>query len=152
MGVEAVVMPTGCCGMAGSFGFEADKYHWSRKIAEHALLPQLSAAPESLVLANGFSCREQIEQLSGRETKHIADLLAEAMGFSAKRCTATPTPTTGEALLLAAGVALAGGLVAMLASHAGGYRAAAPGASRSAAIAATKAMPAEISPQGSRPS
>jgi FAD/FMN-containing dehydrogenase/Fe-S oxidoreductase len=110
MGIEARAMPTGCCGMAGSFGFEADKYHWSRKIAEHALLPQLSAAPDALVVANGFSCREQIEQLSGRETKHIAELLAEAIGFSTQRSSPT-LPAIGDVLLAAGGVAAAGVLL-----------------------------------------
>src|SRR5262249_20355889 len=63
LGLEVEIMPTGCCGMAGSFGFEAEKYPWSMKIAERALLPKLREAPaDAVVLANGFSCREQIEQ------------------------------------------------------------------------------------------
>jgi Fe-S oxidoreductase len=80
--VAAEIMPSGCCGMAGSFGFESGKYLVSRKIAEHALLPRLrSAAPEAVVVANGFSCREQIEQLTGRPTRHIAEMAASALGF-----------------------------------------------------------------------
>jgi FAD/FMN-containing dehydrogenase/Fe-S oxidoreductase len=149
LGLDPAAMPTGCCGMAGSFGFEAEKYPWSRKIAEHALLPQLRAAPDKLVIANGFSCREQIEQLSGRETKHVADLLAEALGFSARRRIAAPT--TGAALLVAAGVAITAGFLGILATQAGrdrggSYRAAARDASKSRAIAATEPMPAEINP------
>jgi Fe-S oxidoreductase len=113
LGLATEAMPTGCCGMASSFGFEADKYRWSRKIAEHALLPQLSRAPlDSFVLANGFSCREQIEQLSSRETKHIAELIAEAMGFVAQR--PTSASTTGQTLLAAGGVAVADLLLGVL--------------------------------------
>ena len=85
LGVSAEIMPSGCCGMAGSFGFEAEKHHWSMKIAERVLLPAVrQASAETLVLANGFSCREQIEQGSGRQTRHVAELLAEAMGFPAQ--------------------------------------------------------------------
>jgi Fe-S oxidoreductase len=76
MGVEAELMPTGCCGMAGSFGFEAEKHHWSMKIAERALLPKLRSAPEdTLIVADGFSCREQIEQSTGRPALHLAEVL-----------------------------------------------------------------------------
>ena len=76
---DAEVMPTGCCGMAGSFGFETAKYDVSVRIAEHALLPRLrQAAPDTVVLANGFSCREQIEQGTGRATLHLAELIADA--------------------------------------------------------------------------
>ncbi|TMJ62441.1 MAG: FAD-binding oxidoreductase [Alphaproteobacteria bacterium] len=81
IGIEAEVMPNGCCGMAGSFGFEAKKYPWSIKIAEHALLPRLGRAePDTAIVASGFSCREQIEQLTGRKTRHIAEVAAEALG------------------------------------------------------------------------
>jgi Fe-S oxidoreductase len=80
-GIEAQIMPNGCCGMAGSFGFEAAKYPWSVKIAEHALLPRLrQAEPDSAIVASGFSCREQIEQLTGRKTQHIAEMMADALG------------------------------------------------------------------------
>jgi Fe-S oxidoreductase len=149
MGFEPVVMPTGCCGMAGSFGFEAEKYYWSVKIAEHALLPHLRASPDGVMIANGFSCREQIEQLSGRETKHIADVVAESMGFPlAQRQAAAPTGR--EALWAAAGLAAAGLLVGIFAVRGGrtgrGYRAAARDTSSSAAIPATVAIPAETSP------
>jgi Fe-S oxidoreductase len=81
LGVEAEIMPNGCCGMAGSFGFEAAKYPWSVKIAEHALLPRLILAePDAAIVASGFSCREQIEQLTGRKTQHIAEIMADALG------------------------------------------------------------------------
>src|SRR5205823_9692578 len=78
LGIDAEIMPNGCCGMAGSFGFEAGKYPWSVKIAEHALLPRLrQAEPDAAIVASGFSCREQIEQLTGRKTQHIAEIMAE---------------------------------------------------------------------------
>ena len=84
MGVKPEILPTGCCGMAGSFGFEAEKYDWSMKIAEHALLPALRRAGNGArIIANGFSCREQIEQGSGRATQHLAETLAEAMRIPA---------------------------------------------------------------------
>jgi Fe-S oxidoreductase len=80
VGVEHEVLSAGCCGMAGSFGFEAAKYDISMKAAERALLPRLrQAASDTAVLANGFSCREQIEQALHRPTLHLADLLARAL-------------------------------------------------------------------------
>jgi FAD/FMN-containing dehydrogenase/Fe-S oxidoreductase len=79
-GLAAEAMPSGCCGMAGSFGFEAQKYAVSMAAAERVLLPKLRAAPAStLILANGFSCREQIEQVTGRPTLHMAEVLARGV-------------------------------------------------------------------------
>ena len=71
------VLQHGCCGMAGAFGFEAAL---SRTIAERGLLPEIANAPKDaiIIIANGFSCREQIEQLSGRPTMHLAQYLASA--------------------------------------------------------------------------
>lgn len=80
MGLDYEIMKTGCCGMAGAFGFEKAKYDVSVAAAERALLPKLRAAPDqAAILANGFSCREQIEQLTGRATRHVAELLADAL-------------------------------------------------------------------------
>jgi FAD/FMN-containing dehydrogenase/Fe-S oxidoreductase len=77
MGVDYELLASGCCGMAGAFGFEAQKYALSMKIGEQVLLPRVrDAAPDTDILANGFSCREQIEQASGRTTVHIAELVA----------------------------------------------------------------------------
>jgi Fe-S oxidoreductase len=77
LGLLYELLPSGCCGMAGSFGFEADKYQVSMTTAERVLLPRLRAAEANVaVLANGFSCREQIEQAVGRNTLHIAELVA----------------------------------------------------------------------------
>jgi Fe-S oxidoreductase len=77
MGLDYELLASGCCGMAGSFGFEAGKYDVSMKIGEQVLLPRIrQAAPKTDILANGFSCREQIEQATGRATLHIAELVA----------------------------------------------------------------------------
>ena len=75
-GVEVIAPDTGCCGMAGSFGYKPQHAEASARIAGLALLPALEAAKDAVVVANGFSCREQIEALSGRRTLHIAELLA----------------------------------------------------------------------------
>jgi len=80
LGLHYEVMPFGCCGMAGSFGFEADKYPVSQAIAERGLFPALRAAGrDEWVIADGFSCREQIEQGTGRGTIHIAELAAACL-------------------------------------------------------------------------
>jgi Fe-S oxidoreductase len=81
LGLEVERPNPGCCGMAGSFGFERGrKYEVSCRVAEHALLPALRAAPEeALVLADGFSCREQIDQLGGRRALHLAEALRMAL-------------------------------------------------------------------------
>jgi Fe-S oxidoreductase len=77
MGLDYEVLASGCCGMAGSFGFENGKYDVSMKIAEQVLLPRVrDAAHDTEILVNGLSCREQIEQATGRATLHIAELVA----------------------------------------------------------------------------
>jgi Fe-S oxidoreductase len=76
-GLEVEAPDTGCCGMAGSFGFRAATEAASRRIAEAALLPRLRAAPpDAVVVADGFSCREQIEGLGARSAQHLAEVLA----------------------------------------------------------------------------
>ena len=76
-GMEVSAPDTGCCGMAGSFGFREETYDASVKIANLALLPKLKAAePDTVVVANGFSCREQIGDLGSRESSHLAEVLA----------------------------------------------------------------------------
>ena len=77
----AVAQPNdSCCGMAGAFGYEADHAALSVQIAERALAPAIRTAPEStLVIADGFSCREQIRQLTGRTPLHLAQLLQRAL-------------------------------------------------------------------------
>jgi Fe-S oxidoreductase len=76
-GLELNVLESGCCGMAGSFGFERNHYDISMKIAERGLLPAVRAAQaDDLVIADGFSCATQIEQGSGCRAMHLAQVLA----------------------------------------------------------------------------
>jgi Fe-S oxidoreductase len=83
MGLEIEVLDSGCCGMAGAFGFEAAKYAVSVACGERVLLPKVRAvSKDTLVIADGFSCREQIEQLTGRQALHVAEVLRLAMHTS----------------------------------------------------------------------
>ena len=68
----------GCCGMAGSFGYEARKYDISMQVAERHLLPALRTAPDALVIGDGFSCRSQVKQGAGRQALHTAQVIALA--------------------------------------------------------------------------
>ncbi|MEW2624901.1 FAD-binding and (Fe-S)-binding domain-containing protein [Streptomyces sp. NPDC048106] len=70
----------GCCGLAGNFGFEKGHFEVSRACAEDQLLPSVrEAAPDTVILADGFSCRTQLEQLAGIRGRHLAEVLAEAL-------------------------------------------------------------------------
>ncbi|WP_308212367.1 FAD-binding and (Fe-S)-binding domain-containing protein [Actinomadura madurae] len=76
-GVEAEVLDAGCCGLAGNFGFEAGHYETSTAIAEQGVWPAVrDAAPGTAVLADGFSCRTQIEAGTAARPRHLAELLA----------------------------------------------------------------------------
>jgi Fe-S oxidoreductase/FAD/FMN-containing dehydrogenase len=78
-GCSVHVLDGGCCGMAGSFGFEREKYALSQRIGELAILPAVRAAPSNTcIVSDGFSCREQIEQATGRRVRHSAEVIAEA--------------------------------------------------------------------------
>ena len=79
-GLDVSVLDTGCCGMAGSFGFEKEHYDLSVKIANLALLPALARAPEALVVAPGTSCRHQIHDLAGRRALHPLEVIVGQMG------------------------------------------------------------------------
>jgi FAD/FMN-containing dehydrogenase/Fe-S oxidoreductase len=83
LGVKWKLLDTGCCGMAGSFGFNAEHHALSEKIGEDKLFPAVreatTANDETIVLTNGFSCREQIEQGTGRHALHIAQLAQRAL-------------------------------------------------------------------------
>ena len=80
MGLNFQTLNSGCCGMAGSFGFEAEKYDLSMQIGERGLLPAVREADAStLVIADGFSCREQIAQGSDRHALHLAEVMAFAL-------------------------------------------------------------------------
>ena len=78
-GVEAQTVQTSCCGMAGSFGYEAEHYEVSMKMAEASLLPAIRSHPEAMLVADGTSCRHQIADGAGREARHVARLLADAL-------------------------------------------------------------------------
>jgi len=67
----------GCCGMAGAFGYDADHYDISVKVANDRMLPAIENAPDAIVIANGTSCRQQIDDLAGRKAVHLAVALAE---------------------------------------------------------------------------
>jgi FAD/FMN-containing dehydrogenase/Fe-S oxidoreductase len=83
--LDAIGMPhsmidSSCCGMSGSFGFSPQHYDLSVKAAELSLLPALRACAEgTTVISNGYSCREQIAQLGGRKTRHVAEVVADAI-------------------------------------------------------------------------
>ena len=77
-GVEPRVIDSGCCGMAGSFGYE--HYDLSMKIGERVLFPAVRAAPQASIIAPGFSCRHQIEHGTGRKAQHPIEFLADRLG------------------------------------------------------------------------
>ncbi|HJT70460.1 MAG TPA: FAD-linked oxidase C-terminal domain-containing protein, partial [Terriglobales bacterium] len=81
MRVDYQMPAEGCCGMAGAFGFEKEKYEVSVAIGELELLPAVrNLSPDSLIIADGFSCREQIEQCTERKALHLAEVVH--MGLS----------------------------------------------------------------------
>ena len=80
MGVEHRVLDSGCCGMAGSFGYDADKYDVSIAIAEQQLAPALpNKDDDEMVITNGFSCREQIGHTTGQRAWHMAEIIDLAL-------------------------------------------------------------------------
>jgi FAD/FMN-containing dehydrogenase/Fe-S oxidoreductase len=80
LGLDYEILNSGCCGMAGSFGYEKEKYDVSIKAGERVLLPAVrKASKDTLIIADGFSCREQIQQLTGRRALHLAEVLQMAL-------------------------------------------------------------------------
>jgi Fe-S oxidoreductase len=78
-GFEVHAPDSGCCGMAGPFGFEKEKFAVSQAIGERVLLPTVrKAAPDTVIVADGFSCREQVRQATGKRALHLAQVLAAA--------------------------------------------------------------------------
>ncbi len=78
---DVVDLDAGCCGMAGSFGYESEHYDVSRLVGEHRLFPALrSGDPDAVVVAPGFSCRLQIDHFTGRFATHPAPLLCRLIG------------------------------------------------------------------------
>ncbi len=83
LGIRAHTVESGCCGMAGAFGFHPKHYDVSVKAGETALLPAVRAADErTMIIASGYSCREQIAQLSDRHALHIAEVVALALNHA----------------------------------------------------------------------
>jgi len=76
-GATPELIESSCCGMAGSFGYEADHHAASMQMAELSLLPAVRAAPQATLVADGSSCRQQIEDGSGRLALHVARVLAD---------------------------------------------------------------------------
>ena len=79
-GLKVELIETSCCGMAGAFGYGADTYDVSMKMANANLLPAIrKAPPETLIAADGTSCRSQIKDGTGRDAVHVAALLDRLM-------------------------------------------------------------------------
>ena len=82
-GVDVEVVESGCCGMAGSFGFEAEHYDVSIVCGERALLPAVRRTDAgTVIVTDGFSCREQILQTTRRRALHLSELLARGLSES----------------------------------------------------------------------
>jgi Fe-S oxidoreductase len=79
-GAKPELIESSCCGMAGSFGYEASHYEVSMQMAELSLLPAVRAQPDAMVVADGTSCRHQIKDGAQREAVHVAVLLARQLG------------------------------------------------------------------------
>ena len=78
-GAKPELIESSCCGMAGSFGYEAEHYEVSMQMAEANLLPAVRARADAIVVADGTSCRHQIADGAQREAVHVAKLLAEQL-------------------------------------------------------------------------
>jgi FAD/FMN-containing dehydrogenase/Fe-S oxidoreductase len=116
-GLDVDVLDAGCCGLAGNFGFEAGHYDVSMACAERVLLPAVRNAPaDALVLADGFSCRTQIEQAgTGSTPAHLAEVLAAGLRGQPVRPSRPAPPSPADYARLAAagaGAALGAGLAA----------------------------------------
>jgi len=102
--------------MAGSFGFEAEHFEISQAVGERVLLPAARKASDSTIVADGFSCREQVAQLAGKRPKHIAEILREAQTGASSRDRDQKRPVTWTdhygGVAAAACVAIGAGLAA----------------------------------------
>ncbi len=133
-GIEAEVLDAGCCGLAGNFGFERGHHELSLAIGEQGVLPAVrDTAPGALVLADGFSCRTQIDQgRTGRRALHLAEALSLGLdgplpADRPEKAVARPVASRRDAGLLTAGTA-----AAVLGAAAAGAYALARGAGRRA--------------------
>jgi Fe-S oxidoreductase len=78
--LQVELIEASCCGMAGAFGYEAANYDISLRMAELALLPRIrQSAADTLLIADGTSCRQQIADGAGREAVHVARVLSDAL-------------------------------------------------------------------------
>ena len=97
-GCAATESGAGCCGMAGSFGYETEHYEVSRKIGEERLFPAVAeqARRTTVIAVAGVSCRQQIEHFTERKTKHIAEVLAERIAPGHTWTARAPEPVPAE--------------------------------------------------------
>lgn len=89
--LQVRVLDTGCCGMAGAFGFEADHFDLSVRVAELSVLPDLAKAATAMVVATGTSCRHQIKDLTGRTALHPVEVLAQQVAAAPDPAADRPT-------------------------------------------------------------
>jgi Fe-S oxidoreductase len=123
LGVAVEAPEPGCCGMAGAFGFERGEHcRVSLDIGERALLPAVRAAPEeTLIIADGFSCREQIAQATGRRPLHLAEVMQMALrndhgaAFADSVPASSKSPRDADTRSRAVAIAEAGGVIAAVA-------------------------------------
>ncbi|RKG57080.1 FAD-binding oxidoreductase [Corallococcus sp. AB011P] len=103
---------SGCCGMAGSFGYERGRYDVSQACGERVILPKVrGASRDTLLIADGFSCREQIRQATGRKPRHLAQVLQKALRRGEDAPESAPARPRLPAALVVGGVLMAAGLV-----------------------------------------
>ncbi|HVV51819.1 MAG TPA: FAD-binding and (Fe-S)-binding domain-containing protein, partial [Polyangia bacterium] len=124
LGLEVDVLATGCCGMAGSFGFErGEKYRLSQQIGELDVLPKVRGAdPEALLVGDGFSCREQIRAGTTRRPLHVAEVARMALGEATVPARAVARLDARRPAGVAALALAALGAGALLAPRPGGRR------------------------------
>ncbi len=102
-GLEVKDFDSGCCGMAGSFGYEHGHYEVSVALANRVILPALKANPKARLVAPGFSCRSQVHGLAGHTPLHPIELLAEQLTpqesilrLGDRGCVRIPSKASGE--------------------------------------------------------
>ncbi|HKS24656.1 MAG TPA: FAD-binding and (Fe-S)-binding domain-containing protein [Thermoanaerobaculia bacterium] len=120
IGLDLETPDAGCCGMAGAFGFEREHYEISMRVGERLILPKVrEASLDTIIVADGFSCREQIAQSTPRRALHLAQVLQMALrkerGLAPAPIDDTPPPDLKKTLWTVAGIAggaalFAGGL------------------------------------------
>jgi Fe-S oxidoreductase/FAD/FMN-containing dehydrogenase len=121
MGIRFEQPEKGCCGMAGSFGFEAEHYDVSMQIGEQNLLPAVrQASPDTVIVADGFSCRTQVREATDRHPLHLAEVLLMAFEegpdgphhhLPEQRYITTPTPMLKTSTVALVSAALVGGII-----------------------------------------